>query len=106
MLFHVLDVNLGENNPHQFVHVQPEHINATVTNVVIVLQIVLLAVVLEIIVILVIMDMITNHTFVHVPLILMKKMKSVMLVTHYVPLVVVLMKFGLLKPEVVVLVKI
>jgi hypothetical protein len=104
MLFHVLDVNLGENKTHQFVHVQPEHINVMVTNVVNVLQIVLLAVVLEIIVILVLMDMITNHTFVHVPLTLMKNKKLVMLVTCYVPLVVVLMKFTLLKPEVVVLV--
>lgn len=80
----------GENNPHQSVHVLLEHMNVTLTNVVIVLQTVKPVLELEITVSPVTQDMTTNHPFVHVPLTCTKNSKSVMLVTHYVPHVLVL----------------
>jgi hypothetical protein len=79
--------------------------NVTMTNVVNVLQIVPPVKDLEITVSPVTLDMITNHQFVHVPLTCMKKTKSVTLVIHYVPLVLVLPMVTVIpKPDLVVLV--
>jgi hypothetical protein len=82
-----------------------DSMNVTMTNVANVLQTVPPVQELEITVSPVTLDMTTNHPFVHVPLTCTKKTKSVTLVIHYVPPVLVLPMVTIIpEPDLVVLV--